>query len=98
MVITVLQAQVATEHVATLERIYREETAGAIDPGIVETYLVQNMREPATWQIITVWESREALDAMRATGETPRGIVIFRAAGAEPALTILRVAEHATPR
>jgi hypothetical protein len=45
------------------------------------------------WRIETLWESRQALDAMRGTG-TPRGVQIFRAAGAEPSLTVLDVRDE----
>jgi len=38
-----------------------------------------------------MWESAEALAAMRAGGGTPRGILIFRAAGAEPTVSVLEV-------
>lgn len=34
-------------------------------------------RNPTLWRIDTVWESPEALTAMRASGGTPRGIQIF---------------------
>ncbi len=43
-----------------------------------------------------MWESPEALAAMRGSG-TPRGIQIFRAAGAEPTLSILEVVATLSP-
>jgi len=44
---------------------------------------------------MTIWESREALDAMRQSGKTPRGALMFRAAVAEPSLSVLEVLGHA---
>ncbi len=94
MVITVLEAQVAPEKASLLEATYKEAIEH-LDAGIVQTCLIQNSKDTTTWQIVTYWESREALDAMRQTGETPRGVLIFRAADAEPQLTVFKVAAYA---
>lgn len=95
MVITTLDAQVPPDKWAALEQAYKEAVASETDPGLVETFLLHNFKEPNQWRIVTVWESRAALDAMRNSGETPRGVLIFRAAGAEPALTISDVVSYA---
>lgn len=95
MVITVLEATVAADQRDPLIRAY-ESAIEALDPGIVETFLAESAQEATRWQIVTVWGDRNALEAMRASGETPRGVRIFRAAGAEPTLTVLDVAAHAT--
>lgn len=90
MVITSLDGRVDPDKWQILEQAYRDAIR-ELDDGIVETFLLHNSREPNAWQIVTVWESRAVLDAMRASKQTPRGVLIFRAAGAEPALTILDV-------
>lgn len=95
MVVTVLQAQVAADQTQTLERVYQEGIA-KLDRGIVQTFLLHSFADATLWQIVTVWESRAALDEMRRSGETPRGVLMFRAAGAEPSLSILNVAAHAS--
>ncbi len=41
---------------------------------------------------MTVWQSRQALDEMRQSNETPRGVLIFRAVQAEPVLSVFDVA------
>ena len=94
MVMTILEARVETDRWPALESAFTEAT-GHLDVGIAQTFLVHSVSDPPVWRIITVWESREALDAMRRTGETPRGVLMFRAAGAEPALSIFSVANHA---
>ncbi len=94
MVITKLEAHVAPEKWQALEQAYKEAIAH-LEPGIVETFLLHGLKEPAVWQIVTVWESRAALDEMRNSGQTPRGVLIFRAAGAEPTLSIFDVDSHA---
>ncbi|MBI5880096.1 MAG: antibiotic biosynthesis monooxygenase [Chloroflexi bacterium] len=88
-----LEAQVAPEQWTTLEQTYKDAVK-ALDPGLVQTFLLHNLKNANTWQIVTVWESREALDAMRNSGQTPRGVLIFRAAGAEPALSVFVVPAH----
>ena len=94
MVITILEAYVAPEKVSLLEASYKQVTEH-LDVGIVQTFLTQSTNEPTVWQIVTHWESRDALNAMRQTGETPRGVLIFQAVGAEPRFSIFRVAANA---
>ncbi len=94
MVMTVLEAQVAEDKWAALEEVYAKETQGALEPGLVQTFLLHGTRDRSRWRIATLWSNREALDAMRQSGETPRGVLMFRAAGAEPTLTIFEVANE----
>ncbi len=58
---------------------------------MVRTYITQSATDKTLWQIISVWKSREALEEMRNSGQTPAGILMFRAAGAEPKLAIFDV-------
>ncbi len=90
MVITILEALVAEDKAAVLQDTY-QRAVEHLDAGIVQTLLLRGMKDTSIWQIVTMWESRAALDAMRQTGETPRGVLIFRAANAEPVLTIYDV-------
>ncbi len=94
MVITMLEAHVESDRVGDLERAFREATRHVTDD-LVETFLVRDSRDTATFRILTVWPSRETLQRMRASGGTPKGIQIFEAAGATPTLSILEVIEHA---
>jgi heme-degrading monooxygenase HmoA len=94
MVITILEARVAPEKQGVLEQEYRQRI-GQLEAGIVQTFLLRDARDSARWQIATVWRSREALDEMRNSGETPTGVLIFRQAGAEPTLSVLNVVAHA---
>lgn len=88
-VITILEAEVAPERASVLEAAFREAIA-QLDQGIERTFLVQEANTN-TWRVITIWESREALTAMRQSGGTPRGVIMFRAAGAEPKLAMFDV-------
>lgn len=94
MVITILEARVAEDHSPTLLAAYRKGIT-QLPPQMVQTFLVQDVSDKETWKIISVWKSREALEEMRNSGETPGGVLMFRAAGAEPSLKILDVRESA---
>jgi len=96
MVMTVLEAQVAQPDWATLEAAYADRTQ-TLPAGLVQTFLVQSRDESPLWRIISVWESQEALDQMRHSGETLGGVLIFRAAGAEPTLSVFGVSQHVHP-
>lgn len=91
MVLTVLDSHVDQDKVPALQAAYAATVAsGERPPGLVRSQLVRDTADPEHWRIQTWWESRQALDAMRAAG-TPGGVLMFRAAGAEPALTIFEV-------
>ena len=91
MVMTVLEAHVAAEKWAVLAASYKEGTAH-LPPQMVETFLVQSTADPTLWRGISLWRSREALDEYRKSVQTAGGVLIFRAAGAEPTLTVFDVA------
>jgi hypothetical protein len=95
MVISILEARVAPERWAALQQSY-ETRASVLPPQIVESFLAQSAADSTLWRILTVWRTREALEQMRQSGETPTGILIFRDAGAEPSLSIFSV--QANPR
>ncbi len=93
MVITILEAQVTPERAALLEEAYKQGIEN-LDIGITQTFLLRSAKDANSWRIATVWQSREALDAMRRSGETPRGVLMFQAAGAEPTLSVFEVMAH----
>ena len=93
MVVTVLKADVDAHRIDDLESAYRQAVR-ELPNAIAETFLVRDARQPSTFEIITVWTSRAALDAMRASGVTPKGVQIFQSVGATPELSILDVLEH----
>lgn len=90
MVITVIEATVEPARVPDLERAYRDAMA-EMPAEIVETFLLRNAYEASVFQILTVWRSREALVALRASGAKPKGLLIFEAAGATPKHVVLDV-------
>ena len=58
--------------------------------GFVRSLLISSTSDPTRWRIETLWTSRDALAAMRQAG-TPAGVLMFRAAGAEPSLSLYDV-------
>jgi heme-degrading monooxygenase HmoA len=89
MILTVLDARVALERAHDLQAAYNS-AGDALPPGFIRSNLLQDSADPEQWRIQTMWESREALEAMRSKG-TPGGVLIFRSAGAEPTLTVFSV-------
>ena len=90
MVLTVLEATVAPERAADLQAAFRA-AATKVPPGLVRSHLVSAAADATRWRIETYWASREVLAAMRQAG-TPAGVLMFRAAGAEPVLSVYDVA------
>src|SRR5207249_8966819 len=93
---TILEAHIPHALQADLRSAYRNAADEAFPPGLVRSSLLQATEDRTLWRIETFWESRDALDAMRGKG-TPRGLQIFRAAGAEPTLTVLDVLDELAP-
>ena len=89
MVLTILEAAVMPDRASELEAAFRA-AAAKTPPGLVRSLLVHSASDATRWRIETLWTSREALTAMRQAG-TPAGVLMFRAAGAEPTLSIYEV-------
>lgn len=89
MVITILEAQIAPDMVPALLAAYQNGLS-QLPPQMIRTFLIKIMADKS------VWKSREALEEMRRSRETPEGILMFRAAGVEqPQLSVFEVAAHA---
>ena len=96
MVLTVLEGTLAPGRATDLESAFRAAT-GQAPPGLVRSHLICSTADRTHWRIETLWRSREALDAMRRSGATPAGVLMFRAAGAEPTLAIFEVSATIEP-
>jgi heme-degrading monooxygenase HmoA len=72
-----------------------EQRPSELPAGLIESFLLRG-ESAATWRIATVWESREAVMAMRASGERPAALVMFEQAGAEPVPSFWSVEGHAS--
>ncbi len=96
LVVTVLDAQVAPERAPDLQAAYTEAAQGPFPAGFVRSTLLRLANDPTLWRIETIWQSHEALAAMRQVGK-PRGLQIFEAAGAHPTLTVLDAVAEVVP-
>ena len=96
MIMTVLEAQVPPDRAPALLDAYTAAGYNPLPPGLVRTELLHDARDAGRWRIQTWWTSREALEVMRAAG-TPAGILMFRAAGAEPTVGVFEIVD-ALPR
>jgi heme-degrading monooxygenase HmoA len=92
MILTILEARVPAGGDTALRAAYRSAVQEALPAGLIRTQLVRDARDPTRWRIQTWWSSREDLDAMRGQG-TPAGVLMFRAAGAEPELSVFEVVD-----
>ena len=90
MVMTILEAHVSKENWRVLQQAYHE-AAQQRDAGLEQSFLIHSKKEPDLWRILTIWHNQEALNAMRNSGETPRGVLMFRLAQAEPTLSIFDI-------
>jgi len=98
MILTILEAHVDAGKESALQSAYATAiTSNERPPGLVRSQLIRDAFDPTRWRIQTWWESREALTAMRAAGVPPAGILMFRAAGAEPATSIFEVVNELGP-
>lgn len=91
MMMTIVEAKVKEENWAKLKEVYKKATDN-LPTGLIKTFLIQNVNEKLIWRIVSVWQNREALEKMRNSGETPGAILVFRAAEAEPEVSIFEVA------
>jgi hypothetical protein len=84
MFVTIVDGAVAPEREGDLRSAWQENT-DAVPAGLVEASLLRS--ESGGWRIVTVWESREAVMAMRAAGR-PAALVMFERAGSQPSVSM----------
>ena len=93
MIMTILEAQVASEQWEALQQAWQAQSEQR-PAQLVQSFLVQSTTEPTLWRGISIWPSRQALEEMRRDVSTPGGVLIFRAAGAEPTLSLFEIVDH----
>jgi len=90
MVMSILEGDLVPDKAAKLEANFADYVK-VPEPGIVQTFLIRNAGK---CKVITLWESKEALTAMKVKG-TPKGVLMFRYAGVEPGLLVYDVVNSA---
>jgi heme-degrading monooxygenase HmoA len=92
-VLSLVSATIAPERQDEVRRVYAETVGQGLPPGIRETYLL--VADDGTTAIATVWQSREALEAMRSLPEEPFARRVLREAGGDPVAQFFDVAAEA---
>ncbi|MBD0337725.1 MAG: hypothetical protein ICV67_00360 [Thermoleophilia bacterium] len=89
-VLTFVSATIAPEHRDEVIRPFTEGVAAGLPPGLRQTFLL--VGEDDTVAVASVWERREDLDAMLASGEEPFARRVLREAGGEPEARVFDIA------
>ncbi len=91
MVITMLEGALSSEQAEVVKQEF--DRIGEPPPAIVSSYFAHD-EGTSTARLVTVWSSKEALDEYRASVEAPGGVLMFKAAGVDPMLSIFEVLAH----
>ena len=89
-VLSIVGATIAPERHAEVVEPYRAALASGLPSGIRQTFLL--VGDAGELAIATVWESREALEAMRSSGEEPFARRLLREAGGDPEARFFEIA------
>ena len=88
-IITMLEAIVKRENWDVLKDEYSKiKIEDGVSP--IQSYLVQDVAREDVWRLVSVWEEK-SFERMKKLGETPRGVLVFKSAGAEPELQVFSV-------
>ncbi|KCZ73258.1 hypothetical protein ANME2D_00321 [Candidatus Methanoperedens nitroreducens] len=87
-VITIVEGNVPISKAEEFETAYASLKQETLSPGLIRSYLLRNSNNPEIYRIETVWESREALEKMRRSTQTPKAIELFQKIKATPHLEI----------
>lgn len=88
MFVTMTEGAVEAAREGDLRAAWRDKTA-VLPAGFIESSLLR--AEDGTWRVVTVWESKEAVLAMRASGEPPAAPTMFEQAGSSPSVSMWSV-------
>jgi heme-degrading monooxygenase HmoA len=94
MFVTIVEGAVEDARESDLLSAWKDKTAGALPAGFIESSLLR--AEGGTWRVVTLWESKEAVMAMRASGEPPAAPVMFEQAGSKPSVSMWTVEGRVT--
>ena len=92
--LSLVSAKIASERQAEVAGRYRKAVEAGLPAGIRQTFLL--VGDDDTLAIATVWDSRQALDAMLASGEEPSARRALREAGGDPDVAFFDIADEGT--
>ena len=91
MFVTIVEGAVDSGRVADLRSAWDLATAHLPD-GMIESALLR--ADDGTWRVVTLWDSEDAVLAMRASGEPPAAPLMFERAGSTPSVSMWAVEER----
>jgi quinol monooxygenase YgiN len=88
-VVTVIDANIASDREQMLLDGFRQIIEGTKPPGLLGSELLRGQN--GEWRIQTAWRDREALLAVRGSGEPPAALALLDRLGAEHAHAVFTV-------
>lgn len=86
-IMTIVRGQVPADRREALEVAYRSIRGDSLPPGLEMSLLTRGTDDSGTYIIESIWSSRNALDAMRASTK-PRAVALFEEVGVSPKVEI----------
>lgn len=93
-VITIVEGRVPISKAREFETAYASLKQDVLPPGLIRSSLLRNSDNPEIYRIETVWESREALEKMRSSTQTPKAIELFQKVKASPRVEIYDIVNN----
>lgn len=87
IVVTMVEATVDPDRVPDLLEAFPARSAEDLPDHLLGTMLVKETTSDR-WRIATLWRSMEDLEEYRRSVDTPAAVAAFRAAGADPTVSI----------
>jgi heme-degrading monooxygenase HmoA len=88
MFVTMVEAAVETHREDDLRAAWDDTAGGALPAGLIESLLLRE--KDGVWRIVTVWDSEDAVAALRAAGKPP-AMEMFESAGSKPSASMWSV-------
>ena len=82
-VATFVSGKVPSDKKAEFIAGYSSASSDSRPPGLERSFLMRGVDDPEAYTIETIWESREALEAMRSRGK-PKAVELFERVGVSP--------------
>ena len=95
MIITAVDAVVPANREAELIEGFRQMTRATTPDGLIRSELLRG--QEGRWRIQTTWRDREAVIALRASGEAPAAMRLLDGVGATHTHAVFTVEESHTP-
>ena len=94
MFVTTVDGVVEAAREADLRSAW-EDASAVLPAGLIESFLVR--ADDGRWRVVTVWESKDAVMALRASGN-PTAMSMFERAGSTASLSTWTVESRVSPK